>query len=774
MALRKFLFMNQSEGYSQEQAASDELSLGKITLSGVSGVALDVGNQLISNVAQPVADTDAARRIDVQNSLDMANSYTDQEVAAEAQARQAADETLQDNIDAEQAARVAADGVLQGNIDTEQAARIAADSDLQDAIDAEEARALAAEGVLQTNIDNEATARTNADNVLAQDITDEENARIAADQTLQQNIDTEEAARISADNTLRTDFEAADDLLEQDYIARDVVVLDSAKAYADSLQAGFIVKAPARLILRSDSASLSGLSDIDGVTPVAGDRILVARITPSEDNGIYVAAAGAWARASDLDVSADFKDGVSVFVGEGTQYADSTWVLITNNPIVMDTTPVEFIQFSGLGQITAGEGLSKTGNTLDVNVGNGVHIAADAVAVDLSTTPGLQFESGKLAAKPDAARGLDKDGSGLYVKHDGSKALAMDSSNGLQVVVDGSKALTIDATTGLQVKADAAKALKIDATNGLQNVLDTETMDFRALGGGVVGLGVNYDANRGLHVGGPNNRLSANIGGGALEFNPTDGYIQVVADEAQGVAIDATEGLQVKYDSSKALAMDAAAGLQVVADTSKAISVSASGVAVELATDPGLQFSSGKLDMKLASSARLVKDANGLDVVGLPLQFKIANTATNANVTATALNSLTQGDTVAQYHYHISQKTSFVGAQAIAGARCVYLSGLGQVSVGSCTSAATSRIIGLSLTSTGVGSAANVVSHGLAPLTSSGWGGSLVVGTPYYLGSDGTLVEFSALQSGDRVIRMGFAHATGGLHVAIQDMGSKA
>lgn len=869
MATRKFLFMNQSEGYSQEQAASDQLELGKVTLAGIDGVAVDAGGQLISNVGQPASANDAARKVDVTNAQAAAEAYTDQEVAAEAEARDESDNALAERINLEAAARIAADDTLQDNIDAEQAARIAADNDLQDAIDAEEAARLLADQTLGTAINNEATARTNADNVLAQDITDEENARIAADQTLQnninneanirlladgvlqdnidaeaaarlsadqtlqQNIDNEETARISADNTLRTDFEAADELLEADYIARDVVVLDSAKAYADSLLSGFIVKEPAKAIVRSDSAALTGLSAVDGVSIVAGDRILVARETASVDNGVYVAAAGAWTRSTDMDASADFKDGVSVFVEQGTQYADSTWVLITNNPIVMGTTPVAFVQFSGLGQITAGEGLSKTGNTLDVNVGSGIHISADAVAVDLSTTPGLQFESGKLAAKPDAARGLDKDASGLYVtlgstgmapglgfnnadgglyvktytglnvgengvyfmadgvtidsNMDGTQGVKLEAGQGLKktngLAIDLATDPALQFTNGkLEVKVDVNRALAKDADGAYVAVMPTG-----AIVATPTGLGFRYNSQKALTVNGINQAevvadeskaltIDATAGlqvkadsASALAINPMTG-LQVVADEAEGLVIDATEGLQVKYDSSKALAMDAAAGLQVVADTSKAISVSASGVALELATDPGLQFTGGKLDHKLVSADRLVKGADGLDVTGVPSLFKIGGSAVGANVTAANLTTLTSGSATA-LHSHPSMRTMYLSGQAISAGRCVYVSGASSVSTASCSAPATARVIGVAFAASALGAQASVVMSGTAAIP----GASFTVGAPYYLGSDGSLVEFSALASGDRVIRVGFATTTaGGFHVAIQDMGAKA
>lgn len=710
--------MNQTEGYSQEQGASDELALGKITLSGVSGVALDVGGQLISNVGAPVNATDAARKTDVDAAQTAAQSYADGIVATERDARIAADDALDDRID------------------TEQQARIDADAALQTAIDDEEARALLAEGTLQTNIDNEASARQDADGVLQDNIDAEALARQNADTVLQGNIDDEAQARIDGDAAVTLAFEAADDLLEIDYIARDVVVLDSAKAYADSIQSGFIVKAPARAIAVSN-ITLSGTQTSDGVSLVAGDRILVAGQTDATKNGIYVVAAGAWARSADANTDAEVKAGMSVFIEEGTEYGDSTWVLVTDNPIVVGTTALSFVQFSGLGQIIAGEGLSKTGNTLNVEVGSGIAISADAVAVDLSATPGLQFESGKLAAKPDAARGLDKDASGLFVKHDGAKALAMDASSGLQVVVDSST------------------ALKIDASAGIQNVLDTQTMAFRNIGGGVMGLGVNYDANRGIHATDANGpyKLAANIGGGALSFHPTDGYIQVVADSTKGLTIDPNAGLQVNVDEQRGLAIDAA-----------------EGVFVDLATNPGLQFTAGKLDMKLASANTLSKDASGLTVTGVPSLFKVNGVATSANVTAANLGTLTAGASspADALHNHASVRGALLAAGSISAGKALYISANGTVSSASCSATSTARVVGVAVGASALGSV-QVATYGACAAFSG-----LTAGTPYYLGADGSPVEFSALGSGDRVVRLGFGLTATSMMVEIQDMGAKA
>jgi hypothetical protein len=73
------------------------------------------------------------------------------------------------------------------------------------------------------------------------------------------------------------------------------------------------------------------------------------------------------------------------FVAEGTVNADSGWVLTTNDTITLGTTGLTFTQFSGAGQVTAGAGLTKTGNTLDV-VGTADRITVNADSIDISST----------------------------------------------------------------------------------------------------------------------------------------------------------------------------------------------------------------------------------------------------------------------------------------------------------------------------------------------------------------------------------------------------
>lgn len=156
------------------------------------------------------------------------------------------------------------------------------------------------------------------------------------------------------------------------------------KAYVDASRSGLDVKASCRAAT-SANITLSGTQTIDGVAVIAGDRVLVKDQTTASANGIYVVAAGAWSRSTDADTDAEVHAGMFTFIEEGTLYADSGWVLSTNNPIVVGTTSLTFAQFSGAGQITAGAGLTKTGNTIDA-VGTSNRITVNADSIDIAST----------------------------------------------------------------------------------------------------------------------------------------------------------------------------------------------------------------------------------------------------------------------------------------------------------------------------------------------------------------------------------------------------
>jgi len=146
------------------------------------------------------------------------------------------------------------------------------------------------------------------------------------------------------------------------------------KGYVDAVKQALDIKDSVRVASTGNLSLTAGSSDleagdtVDGVTLVAGDRVLLKNQTTASENGIYVAVAsgGTPARSDDANASADVTSGMFVWVEEGTSNGDQGYVLTTNNTITLNTTNLTFTQFSGAGQITAGDGLTKSGNTINV------------------------------------------------------------------------------------------------------------------------------------------------------------------------------------------------------------------------------------------------------------------------------------------------------------------------------------------------------------------------------------------------------------------------
>jgi hypothetical protein len=157
------------------------------------------------------------------------------------------------------------------------------------------------------------------------------------------------------------------------------------KAYTDALIQGFSkTPLPAR-VATTANITLVGLQTIDTIALVVGDRVVVKNQITASENGIYVVAAGAWTRATDADTATELYSAVIVFVQQGTVNADTGWLLATDGTITIGTSPLNFTQFTGLGQVVDGAGLTKTGNQLDV-VGNAGRIIVNANDIDLATT----------------------------------------------------------------------------------------------------------------------------------------------------------------------------------------------------------------------------------------------------------------------------------------------------------------------------------------------------------------------------------------------------
>lgn len=250
------------------------------------------------------------------------------------------------------------------------------------------------------------------------------------------------------------------------------------KAYADSVAQGLDVKDSCRAIA-SSNITLSGEQTIDGVSVVDGDRVLCVGQSTASQNGIWVASTGAWARPTDFAAGSSAA-GAFTFIEEGTSNADSGWVCTSDSPYdIVDTNDLAFSQFSGAGQVEAGAGLDKSGNTLfiteladsaiDVQT-TGVKVNPDGSTLNITAgTPGtLKVADGgigstQLAGTSVIAAKLGNDVAGDGLKGGNGSALAVDVSDfaGTGLEDDGSENLRL-AAQGNGISGGGGSTLSVD------------------------------------------------------------------------------------------------------------------------------------------------------------------------------------------------------------------------------------------------------------------------------------------------------------------------
>ena len=156
------------------------------------------------------------------------------------------------------------------------------------------------------------------------------------------------------------------------------------KEYVDAVKVGLDFKDSVRVASTANVNLSAPGASIDGVSLSSGDRVLLKDQSTATQNGIYSwnGASSTMTRTTDADSSTEVNSGLFVFVEEGTANADNGYVLTTDGSITLGGTNLAFTQFSGAGQITAGDAMSKSGNTLNVNDDNiTTEVSGDALRI---------------------------------------------------------------------------------------------------------------------------------------------------------------------------------------------------------------------------------------------------------------------------------------------------------------------------------------------------------------------------------------------------------
>lgn len=156
------------------------------------------------------------------------------------------------------------------------------------------------------------------------------------------------------------------------------------KGYVDALAQGIDAKASC-VVATTANITLSGTQTIDGIAVSVGDRVLVKDQTSQANNGIYLVASSTWTRTTDANTW-DELVAAFTFIEKGTTQANNGYISTITAGGTLGTTAVTFAQFSGAGQVIAGAGLTKTGNTLDVGTASSSRIVVNSDNIDLAAS----------------------------------------------------------------------------------------------------------------------------------------------------------------------------------------------------------------------------------------------------------------------------------------------------------------------------------------------------------------------------------------------------
>ena len=216
------------------------------------------------------------------------------------------------------------------------------------------------------------------------------------------------------------------------------------KTYLDYFAAGLSWKQPV-LCATTTNITLSGLQACDGVTVVAGDRVLVKSQSNTSQNGIYLASATAWSRAPDADVWNDLVSAIT-FVETGSTLTGTAWYCTAQPGGTLGTTAVTWSNFSVAANYTAGTGLTLSANQFSITNTGVTAGAYGSASKTLTATVNAQGQLNVLAATDIAIANTQVSGLGtMSTQSAGAVAITGGTLNG--VTIGGSTAGAITGTT---------------------------------------------------------------------------------------------------------------------------------------------------------------------------------------------------------------------------------------------------------------------------------------------------------------------------------------
>lgn len=502
----------------------------------------------------------------------------------------------------------------------------------------------------------------------------------------------------------------------------------------------------------------------------------------------------------------------------------------------------DWILLNGLGQVIAGAGLTKSGQTIDVGQGNGISVSADSIAANGEALGGITVTASGIGVTPHTAT----DGSGITLA-DGDEILVADADDSYDTKrVTMSKIQDYVSSAGLDYDLTDGNGIADFTYNGGAAATVTVEAADNSIDVGVSGISVGFgDTVPGLETADGGVRISTGAAGNALtggggaalavDVNgAVDGSGATIANNDQILFADTDDSnatkrttiakLQDAIAAENADLTDGNAIADFTYDGSAAATIAVSvtdgtdGTALDLATGDEFLFAdvsdsnttkkttidkiqaavaalnsdltdgngivdftydgsgAATITVEAVSADRITVGASGIDVAGLPLQFKINGVAVSANVTQANVDTLVDGvaagtfnDATTLHAHNCIWDEHEAGTAGVTANYAVRVSAAGEVINGESDSTDGAKIIGVALDTASDGNLTRVVSHGIAAVLSGA-----TPNAPIYIGADGSLTETIETGASRRVIRMGYALSATQLMVDITDLGRRA
>jgi hypothetical protein len=310
------------------------------------------------------------------------------------------------------------------------------------------------------------------------------------------------------------------------------------QAYVDAVAQGLSFKQPANYTTNGN-ITLSGLAvqtNGDWVSTLpAGYRILVKNQTAGADNGIYVAAAGAWARSSDANTWDEIVSAY-LFVLAGTIWSGSSWVNTNQTGGTLGTTPITFTQFSNNAIYTAGTGLTLTGFQFSITPVGTAGIYGSASSVPVITTNA----SGQVSSVTNTAIAITN------AQVSGLGTMSTQNANAVAITGGTINGATIGASTAAAITGTTITATSYFSGPGTN------------LTGTASGLSIGGNAATATSAGSVTNSLTINSGGAGgvspQTFNGgtaiTISYNTVGAPSTTGTNASGTWGISISGNAA--------------------------------------------------------------------------------------------------------------------------------------------------------------------------------------------------------------------------------